>query len=396
VVDSRAGWVSAAVVVHTLWTSAAPALVYRLYAQEWHLSHTVTAGIFAIYPVVVVAVLIGFGSISDYVGRRSTMLAGVAASLVGTLMFALAPNVAWLFAARAFMGIGVGLSAGPSSAAIVEYGADGATKHAAFITNLSQAAGVAVAMLLGGALIEYAPWPTRLSFWVLAVYLSGLWVSVWLLPRRQGAATQRWRPRLPYVPKAQRRSFAIPVVAMMTAYTQGVLVFSMGGQVAHDLVRSSNTLVNGAVLSVFAVVSAIVSLASRSLFARTAIALGAVASGIGMGLLALSVSSHSLAVFLCSFAIAGSGYGLLFSGATELISVAAPPLHRGGMFSALYLFAYLSLGSVAIALGAVATAKSLMFALNLGAAMIGAFSLGALVLLMFPESMASCCDSPTD
>jgi hypothetical protein len=66
------------------------------------------------------------------------------------------------------------------------------------------------------------------------------------------------------------------------------------------------------------------------------------------------------------------------------------------MFSALYLFAYLSLGSVDIALGAVATAKSLMFALNLGAAMIGALSLGALVLLMFPESMASCCDSPTD
>ncbi len=367
--------------VHTLWTSAAPALVYRLYAQEWQLSHTVTAGIFAIYPIVVVAVLIGFGSISDYVGRRATMLAGVAASLVGTLMFALAPNVAWLFAARAFMGVGVGLSAGPSSAAILEYGASGATKHAAFVTNLSQAAGVAAAMLLGGALIEYAPWPTRLSFWVLAVFLSGLLVSVWLLPRRRGGPTQGWRPRLPYVPKAQRRSFAIPVVAMMTAYTQGVLVFSMGGQVAHDLVRSSNTLVNGAVLSLFAVVSAIASLVSRSLFARTAVALGALASGIGMGLLVLSVSSHSLRVFLCSIAVAGSGYGLLFSGATEVTNVAAPPLHRGGMFSALYLFAYLSLGSVAIALGVVATAKGLPLALNLGAATIGALSLGALILL---------------
>jgi MFS family permease len=60
--------------------------VYRLYAQEFHLSHAVTAGIFAIYPIVVVAVLIGFGSISDYVGRRATTLVVVAASLVGTLM----------------------------------------------------------------------------------------------------------------------------------------------------------------------------------------------------------------------------------------------------------------------------------------------------------------------
>jgi hypothetical protein len=27
-------WVSAAVVVHTFWTSAAPAMTYRLYAEE--------------------------------------------------------------------------------------------------------------------------------------------------------------------------------------------------------------------------------------------------------------------------------------------------------------------------------------------------------------------------
>jgi hypothetical protein len=39
--------VSAGVVSHTLWTSAAPAF----YAQEWHLTHTVTAAIFAIYPL---------------------------------------------------------------------------------------------------------------------------------------------------------------------------------------------------------------------------------------------------------------------------------------------------------------------------------------------------------
>lgn len=48
-------WVSAGVVAHTLWTSAAPAMTYRLYAEEWHLTHTVTTGIFAIYPIVVVA-----------------------------------------------------------------------------------------------------------------------------------------------------------------------------------------------------------------------------------------------------------------------------------------------------------------------------------------------------
>src|SRR5271156_1417420 len=134
-------FVSAGVVAHTLWTSAAPAMAYRLYADEWHLNHTVTTGIFAIYPIVVVLTLIGFGDISDHIGRRATMLVGLGASLAGTLMFALAPDVMWLFAARALMGVGVGLTAGPSTAAVVEFGTGGSLKRAALITTVAQAAG---------------------------------------------------------------------------------------------------------------------------------------------------------------------------------------------------------------------------------------------------------------
>jgi hypothetical protein len=55
--------VSAGVVSRTLWSSAAPALTYGLHAQEWHLTHTVTTGIFAVYPIAVVVMLIGFGGI---------------------------------------------------------------------------------------------------------------------------------------------------------------------------------------------------------------------------------------------------------------------------------------------------------------------------------------------
>jgi hypothetical protein len=95
--------VSAGVVGHTLWTSAAPALTYGLYAQEWHLTHTVTAEIFAVYPIGVVVMLVGFGGISDQIGRRATMLAGLVASLVGALLFAVAPDVWWVFAGRALM-----------------------------------------------------------------------------------------------------------------------------------------------------------------------------------------------------------------------------------------------------------------------------------------------------
>lgn len=89
-------WVAAAVVVHTLWTSAAPAMMYPLYAHQWQLTPTVTTLIFAVFPVFVVATLIALGDLSDYIGRRAAMLWGLTASLIGVLLFAIAPDVTWL------------------------------------------------------------------------------------------------------------------------------------------------------------------------------------------------------------------------------------------------------------------------------------------------------------
>jgi MFS family permease len=373
-------FVSAGVVAHTLWTSAAPAMTYRLYALEWHLSHAVTTGIFAVYPIIVVAVLVGFGDLSDHIGRRVTMLAGLAASLGGALLFALAPNVLWLFAARALMGVGVGLTTGPSTAAVVEFSPGGDPKRTALITTVAQASGFAAALLLGGTLIQYAPWPMRLSFWVLAALLALLFAAAWFLPRDAEASGDHWRPRAPVVPTGLRWTFALAATAMMTAYTHGVLVLSLGGQVAHDLVGSPNALVNGAVLSLFAIMSAVVGVAAGSRSARLTMILGALGSATSMGLLATAVALHALPVFLAAMVMAGAGYGLLFLSALRVITGAAPEHHRGGVLSAIYLLAYLSMGSVALVLGMVATTRNLGVAVDLGAWVIAALSLATLVL----------------
>jgi MFS family permease len=167
---------------------------------------------------------------------------------------------------------------------------------------------------------------------------------------------------------------------MMTAYTHGVLILSLGGQVAHDLIGSPNALVNGAVLSLFAIVSGAVSIVARSLTARIAMTLGAFASATGMGLLAMAVALHGLPIFLLATAMAGAGYSLLFLSALQVINTAAPAQHRGAVLSALYLLAYLSMGTVAISLGLVATGWGLRLATDLGAGVIALLSLATLAL----------------
>jgi MFS family permease len=375
--------VSAGVVSHTLWTSAAPALTYGLYARQWQLSHTVTAGIFAIYPLAVVVMLVGFGGISDQIGRRATMLAGLLASLVGALLFAVAPDMAWVFAGRALMGIGVGLAASPSTAAILEFSSPERAKGAASVTVAAQAIGFVAALLLGGALTEYGRWPTRLCFWVLAVFLSILVIGAWFLPRQPpGRAAGDWRSRMPSVPKHVRQTFAVSSTAMVAAYTFGVLVLSLGGQVEHDLIGSPNAFLNSAVLSLFPIVGGAIGIIARTIPPRTALIAGALVSGLGMALLILAVNLRELLIYLLATAAAGGAYSLLFVGGLQVINAVAPEHHRGGILSALYLLGYLSVGALALVLGDIATRWGLGLAVDLGAAAIVLTNIATLVLAL--------------
>jgi MFS family permease len=373
-------WVSAAVVAHTLWTSAAPAVSYPLYASRWHLTPTVTTGMFAVYPVAVVIALLLFGNLSDQVGRRAMILAGVGASLLGVLLFAAAPSVEWLFVGRAFMGIGVGLSAGPSAAALVEFSLPGQLARANVIATAATAFGLGSAVLLGGVLIQYAPFPLHLNFAVLAIVLAGLLGFAWFLPRPAAASEARWRPGALVVPRDLLRAFITSATAVSAGYALGALMLSLGTQIARDLIGSANALVNGAILGLFAVVVGSTALIAKRLPGPLAIVLG---SGFGiasLGLLMLAAQERSLPVYLTSTALAGAGYSMTFLGGLTLINAQAPPHHRAGTLSAIYLIGYLFMGAIALTLGVVATHHGLRLAVALGAATIASMSLAAALL----------------
>jgi MFS family permease len=372
--------VAAAVVAHTLWTSAAPSLTYPLYAARWHLTPTVTTGMFAVYPIAVVLTLLLFGSLSDRVGRRAAILAGVAASLAGVGLFAIAPGVGWLYAGRAFMGIGVGLSTSPATAALVEFSAPGQQARANVVATAATAFGLGMATLLGGALIQYAPWPLHLNFIALFAVLALVLAFAWFLPRptaSERAEAPRWQPGTLAVPRGIVRMFATTATAVTAGYAQGALLLSLGNQVARDLIGSSNALVNGAVLALFALVAGASALFAKRLPGRLAVQFGGLTTAAALALLLLAASRHALLPFLAASALSGAGYSLLFLGGLTLINAHAPAQHRAGTLSAIYLIAYLSMGAIALTLGAVATRWGLRTAIGIGAPGIAALALAA-------------------
>jgi MFS family permease len=382
VLGRKASFLTAnAVVAHTIWTSAAPVLTYPLYAHQWQLTTFDTTAIFAVYPVFVVLILVLFGNISDHIGRRETMLMGLVASTIGVVIFTLAPNVGWIFVGRAFMGIGVGLSAGPSAAAVVEFSAPGKGETAGRATAAAQAVGLTAAAVIGGAAIEYLPWPTRLNFAILAIFLVGLIAATWLLPNHTASRPKGgWRPKAPSIPNGLFSTFVTATAAVTASYTFGAMTLSLGAQVARDVVASSNALVNGGTIALFAIFSGVAAILARGHSPSRVMFAGATAAILSSGLLAGASLTHSLSLYTVAQVGSGIAYSLLLLSGLTLITAAAPVTHRGATLSALFLVAYLAQATVALSLGRIATLSGLPVAIDIGVALVSALSVVTVLL----------------
>jgi MFS family permease len=69
---------------------AAPTPLYARYAERWGFSALATTVVFGVYALTVLAGLLTFGRLSDHVGRRPVLLAGLALQAVAMVVFATA------------------------------------------------------------------------------------------------------------------------------------------------------------------------------------------------------------------------------------------------------------------------------------------------------------------
>jgi MFS family permease len=312
------------------------------------------------------------------------MLYGVGGLLAGVLLFAIAPSVGWVYAGRALMGAGVGLALTPATAAVVEFSALGKAARASSITTAATAAGLALATVVGGGLIEYAPAPLHLDFWVLLAVVAVVFGFVRRMPRHTKDESQgRWRPRPITVAKGIRLLYVASAVAVTAAYAFGSVFLALGAQVARQLIGTENIFVIGLILAIMSVTIGLTAIAGRRFAAGRLVAVGAVATLADVALLETSAQTHSLPLFMVTTVLGGVSYGLLFSGGLGLITTHAPAHHRGGTVAAVYLVAYVLQGAIAVTLGLIATAAGLGTAL-----LVGVIVIGSLALLVIAASTA--------
>jgi MFS family permease len=375
-------WSAASVLALCLWASAAASVLYPEYAADWHLPSVVITSVFGTYPVALLIVLLFFGSVSDYIGRRRTMLLGIAFILVAAVVFAVAPNVVWLYAGRALQGIGTGFAIGAASAALVENNISTNPRFASVLATVSTSTGLTLALLASGALAQFALLPLVLSFVLLFVIAGLALAGVALSPDdRAGINEGRWRPQPSLrLPRGIVRKFFVSMLSVSVAYSVGALFLSLGSTMAAQLTHTTNLVVIGATLAVSSVFIGGTALLIQKVHAHLAVVIGGLVSIAGLGIMAATAASGSFALLIVWAIVGGVGYSFAFSGGLAMINRAAPAQHRGATLSLLYLFAYLLQAATAIGAGALATAVGLGPAIGIFAPIVGVLCLAAAVL----------------
>jgi predicted MFS family arabinose efflux permease len=376
-------WSAALVLALALWASGAPSILYPVYAAQWSLPPVVTTSVFAAYPFALLVMLLVAGGIADLIGRRRAMLLGIALVAVGAVLFAVAPHVAFLFAGRLVQGVGVGFAMSAASAALVEHSVFRSPRAASATTTVATSGGLTIALVGGGALAQLIPLPLVVTYAVLVAFAIVTFVLVALTPDDRPATAPAWRPTLPRIAPDAGRDVLAAVIGVVVAFSVGAVFLSLGAQMAHRLTGTDDLLVIGAILGLSSATIGATALLIGRVPSRTATLVGGVVSLAGLGAMAATASTGSLAWFVVWCVVGGVGYSLAFTGGVGLAASAAGPEHRAGTFSLVYLVAYLFQTVVAIGGGALATSLGLATAVDVMAPIVGALAVALVIVSIF-------------
>ncbi|WP_396230303.1 MFS transporter [Dietzia sp. CH92] len=388
---TRSSWVPfvlmALVVTVALASSATPSPLYVDYQQSWGVGGTTITVVYAVYALAVLVPLLFLGRLSDAIGRRPVVLAGLTLLAVSMGMLAAAPSVAWLVVARIIQGLAVGLVTGSAPAALIELHPTRDSRVGALTSSSTTNFGIAGGVLLAGAVATSSSSPLVHPYLVIAGATLALLVAVaTLVPETAGGsstAREALRLRPPTVPAEIRTTFALAAVCVTVSWSVGGVVLGLGGAIARDLLGRSDYLVTGLVVASLqasaGAAQLVWNLRSGPERWRLGVTVGVGALVAGLLVASASLEAGTVAGFVAAAALTGLGMGLLFLMGNTLVAQSAPPAVRGQVYSALFVVAYISLGVPAVVAAVIAEGIGLIPAYHVLALVMGLVAMGALV-----------------
>ncbi len=347
-----------ALTLSALYVAAgAPSPMLSLLEHRWGFAPWVLTVAFAVYALGLLAALLVTGSLSDYVGRRPVMLGALALELIAMVMFAMAPNIGWVIAARILQGVATGAATSAFTAAVLEQAPPQHQRIGIVVGAVAPAGGLGLGALMAGMAIQITSHANEIIFTALGVAMALGMVTIALstetVSTRPGAVASL-RPRVS-VPVRAGREFAAAVPVLAAAWLLLGLFMGLVPSIVRGVFGIDSGLVGGATTFVEPAAAAIAGVWLGQLAPRRATILGAAAVAAGASLIVVAVLTANLPAMVIGGVIGGVGFGASFSGALRSVAPLAGPHQRAGLFAAVYLVGYLSFGVPVILAGLLIT-----------------------------------------
>ena len=337
------------ITVSFLAASAAPTPLYATYQKEWGFSALTITVIFGVYALAFLAALLTLGRISDHIGRRPVLFAGIAGQLLALAIFIDAHSVVALLVARIVQGLAAGTAIGAIGAGMLDIDQVRGAVANATAPGLGTGSGVLVASFA----VQWLPAPTRLVYIVIAGVLAVQAFGVYLLPETSPRAPGAWRSVVPQleVPAQTRRPMLAAAPVLFAVWALAGFYGSLGPSLIDHLVGSASVVEGGVGLGTLALIAAAATYVLRATPASQVMLIGTSTLIAGVAVVLLSLWVGSALLFFLGTAAAGVGFGAGFQGGIRLVAPLAHPDQRAGVLSVLFIVSYLGLGIPAVLAG---------------------------------------------
>ncbi|UJA21356.1 MFS transporter [Thermoleophilia bacterium SCSIO 60948] len=367
-----------------------PTPLYPLYEAEFGFSGLTVTVIFATYGVGVIAGLVLFGNLSDRIGRKPVLLAGLAFGALSAVCFLLAEGLAPILAGRFLSGLSAGLFTGTATAALLDLAPNGDQGRASLVATVVNMGGLGLGPPLAGIVSELLPDPLRLVFLIHIVLLAVSALGVWSV-REPGEAGGRFsiRPQALEVPAGVRATFVRAATASFAGFAVlGLFTAISPAFLGQVLGVSNGAAIGGVVLLAFSG-SIAGQLTRRAIPDAFALAGGCIVLIAGVAVLSTALLAEILALVVLAALVCGFGQGLGFAASLGMVASAAPEEQRAAVTSSLFVVAYVALSIPVVGIGVLAQATDLVEAGTVFCGFVALLSGAAAASLVFGRSRGS-------
>jgi hypothetical protein len=364
--------------------SSAPTPLYHLYQQAWGFSSALLTLIFAVYALSLLATLLVFGSLSDYLGRRPVIFLGLLLEIVSMVVFITATDVSGLILARVLQGVATGIATSALGAAML----DSDAQQGPLLNSITPMFGMALGALGTSALVAYAPLPMGLAYGLLLTAFVGqalylLRVAETVTP--QPGVLKTLRPRLA-VPAQARSTLLLVLPADIAAWALGGFFLSLAPSLLAAATGSTSVLNGGFAVAALTISGALSIHNLRLRAPRLALRVGCSFLAIGVSVILAAVNLGWLWLFFAGAAVAGVGFGASFLGALRLLLPLAHAHERGALMAAFLALSYLAFCVPALIAGASVKTMGLVTTTNVYGGVVVLLAVSALAGLLVQEA----------